>query len=85
MPLSDDAERFLKLKAPSAKATIALTGFEGEEAMSQPFRFVLDMVADDPSLDMLKMVGQRRNLLSYLRDVEVERYRAIVAKLGLRK
>ena len=58
MPLSDDAARFLKLKAPSAKATIALTGFEGEEAMSQPFRFVLDMVADDPSLDMLKMVGQ---------------------------
>ena len=34
---------------------------------------------------LLKMVGQRRNLLSYLRDVEVERYRAIVAKLGLRK
>ena len=34
---------------------------------------------------LLKLVGQRRNLLSYLRDVNVERYRAIVGKLGLRK
>ncbi|MDP7639309.1 MAG: 30S ribosomal protein S15 [Candidatus Hydrogenedentes bacterium] len=34
---------------------------------------------------LLKLVGQRRNLLSYLRGVDVERYRAIVGKLGLRK
>ena len=34
---------------------------------------------------LLKMVGQRRNLLGYLRDVDVERYRSIIGKLGLRK
>ena len=34
---------------------------------------------------LLKMVGQRRKLLSYLQKKDVERYRAIVAKLGLRK
>lgn len=34
---------------------------------------------------LLKLVGQRRNLLSYLRGVSVERYRSIVSKLGLRK
>ncbi len=34
---------------------------------------------------LLKMVGQRRNLLNYLREKDVERYRAIVEKLGLRK
>jgi len=34
---------------------------------------------------LLKMVGQRRGLLNYLTKVDVERYRAIVAKLGLRK
>lgn len=34
---------------------------------------------------LLKMVGSRRNLLNYLRDVDVERYRAIVKALGLRK
>ena len=34
---------------------------------------------------LLKMVGQRRRLLAYLNKVDIERYRAIVAKLGLRK
>lgn len=34
---------------------------------------------------LLKMVGHRRNLLNYLMKKDVERYRAIVAKLGLRK
>lgn len=34
---------------------------------------------------MLKMVGHRRNLLNYLQKIDIERYRAIVARLGLRK
>ncbi len=34
---------------------------------------------------MLKMVGKRRNLLKYLQDKDIERYRAIIEKLGLRK
>lgn len=34
---------------------------------------------------LLKMVGQRRRLLAYLNRTDVERYRAIVARLGLRK
>ena len=34
---------------------------------------------------LLMMVGQRRRQLAYLNQVDVERYRAIVAKLGLRK
>jgi len=58
MPLSDDKNRFLKIKAASASAALALVSFEGQEAISQPFRFVLDLIADDPALDMLKMVGQ---------------------------
>ena len=32
-----------------------------------------------------KMIGKRRNLLNYLQKVDIERYRAIVSKLGLRK
>jgi small subunit ribosomal protein S15 len=32
-----------------------------------------------------KMVGHRRNLLGYLQKVDIERYRAIIAKLNLRK
>jgi len=34
---------------------------------------------------LLKMVGRRRNLLAYLQKNDVERYRALIAKLGLRK
>lgn len=32
-----------------------------------------------------KMVGKRRNLLTYLRENDVDRYRVLIAKLGLRK
>ena len=34
---------------------------------------------------LLKMVGHRRNLLNYLMKKDIERYRVIIAKLGLRK
>lgn len=34
---------------------------------------------------MFKMIGNRRNLLGYLQKKDIERYRAIVEKLGLRK
>ena len=34
---------------------------------------------------LLKMVGRRRNMLNYLQKKDIERYRAIIAKLGLRK
>ncbi|WCN39139.1 30S ribosomal protein S15 [Aneurinibacillus uraniidurans] len=34
---------------------------------------------------LLKMVGQRRNLLGYLKDKDVARYRELITKLGLRR
>ena len=34
---------------------------------------------------LLMMVGQRRSLLDYLKKTDIERYRAIVAALGIRK
>ena len=34
---------------------------------------------------LLKMVGKRRKMLDYLAKKDVERYRAIIAKLGIRK
>ena len=33
---------------------------------------------------MLKMIGQRKGLLDYLRERDIERYRTLVAKLGIR-
>ncbi len=34
---------------------------------------------------LLKMVGQRRALLAYLKEKDIERYRKLIADLGLRK
>ena len=34
---------------------------------------------------LLKLVGQRRNLLNYLKSKDIQRYRALIEKLGLRK
>jgi small subunit ribosomal protein S15 len=34
---------------------------------------------------LLKMVGRRRRLLDYLRDEDIERYREVIARLGLRR
>lgn len=34
---------------------------------------------------LLQMVGQRRSLLNYLKELDIERYRSLVAKLELRK
>lgn len=34
---------------------------------------------------LLKMVGKRRALLDYLRKVDIERYRSLIERLGLRK
>ena len=34
---------------------------------------------------LLLMVGQRRSMLEYLKRIDIERYRTLVAKLGLRK
>ena len=34
---------------------------------------------------LLKMVGKRRRLLKYLQKKDVERYRALIARLGLRR
>ena len=36
-------------------------------------------------LGLLKMVGKRRRLLRYLSDNHIDRYRAIIAELGLRR
>ncbi|CAJ1002485.1 30S ribosomal protein S15 [Brevibacillus aydinogluensis] len=34
---------------------------------------------------LLKMVGQRRNLLNYLKETDIQRYRVLIDRLGLRR
>ena len=41
--------------------------------------------ANENALRLLKMVGQRRGLLNYLKDNDIEKYRKLISELGLRK
>lgn len=34
---------------------------------------------------MMKMIGRRKSLLAYLKDQDLDRYKALIARLGLRK
>jgi small subunit ribosomal protein S15 len=34
---------------------------------------------------LIKLVGQRRRLLNYLKNIDIERYRALIEQLGLRR
>ena len=34
---------------------------------------------------LLKMVGRRKGMLDYLKSIDIERYRTLIAQLGLRK
>ncbi len=36
-------------------------------------------------MGLFKMIGRRRRLLNYLMKIDIERYRAIISKLGIRK
>ena len=58
--------------------------------LSQRIRELTEHLKNHPNddhsrLGMYKMVGKRRRLLDYLAKKDIERYRAIIAKLGIRK
>ena len=58
--------------------------------LTERIRELTDHLKDHPKdhhsrRGLLKMVGQRRGLLAYLKKTDIERYRALIEKLGLRK
>jgi small subunit ribosomal protein S15 len=58
--------------------------------LSERIRSLTDHLRDHPKdhasrRGLLRLVGQRRRLLDYLTRTDVERYRAIIARLGLRR
>ena len=59
---------------------MALSGFDPIEGYTLMFNG-----AFGTQRAMLRMIGKRRQLLEYLKAVDIERYRAIVKKLNLRK
>ena len=46
---------------------------------------VFTEVSEQAARALLRLVGKRRQLLEYLKEVDIERYRAIIKTLNLRK
>ena len=66
----------------SAESQIALFSFRINH-LTEHMKLNKKDIATNYSLK--KMIGRRRRMLDYLKSRDIERYRAIVAKLGLRK
>ena len=52
---------------------------------SIPLKYTIHKKDHHSRRGLLMMVGKRRGLMNYLKSQDIERYRALVAKLGLRK
>ena len=58
--------------------------------LSQRIRHLTEHLQEHPKdhhsrRGLLMLVGRRRRMLDYVRSIDVERYRALIAKLGLRR
>jgi len=89
MPLSSESKRDIidenKLHASdtgSSEVQIALLSKRIDELTEH---FKVHKKDHHSRVGLLKLVGRRRRLLNYLRSKEIDRYRAIVKKLGLRR
>ena len=77
-----DANRTHETDPASPEAQIAIL----PERINQLTVHIQNNPQDKPSnRGLLKMVGKRRSLLDYLQKKDIERYRALIAKLGIRK
>jgi len=66
----------------SAEAQIALFTYRIQHLTELMKKNKKDQVSERA---LVTLVGKRRRMLDYLKDTDIERYRAIVKKLGLRK
>lgn len=82
MPDFTQENRFLTIKTPLDEDALLLRSFEGEEELSQPFRFSLDMLAQDPALDMSKLIGQPVTFAAKLPDDELRYFNGKVLRIA---
>ncbi len=89
MPLSNESKREIissnrqhETDTGSSEVQIALLSKRIEELTEH---FKVHKKDHHSRVGLLKLVGRRRRLLSYLRSRDIERYREIVKQLGLRR
>lgn len=74
MPKTQD-NTFLSIKTPLGPHVLLLDSFQGEEELSHPFRFELELLSEDPSIAFDQIVGQRVSVCVEVVDgTEQKRY-----------
>ena len=77
-----DANRTHEKDTGSPEVQVAIL----TERINQLTAHLLEHIHDNHSRrGLYKMIGKRRSLLDYLAKKDIERYRALIAKLGIRK
>ena len=56
--MTSQAARLLSIQTPLGKDAVLLEAFEGEEALSEPFEFRLDLLSESPDIDPNVLVGR---------------------------
>jgi type VI secretion system VgrG family protein len=72
--VSFDSEEFDKI----ASNLFHVTGFDGVEAISEPFRFDIDLISDDPDIDLELLVGKAATL-EFSRDDHVRKVHGVIS------
>jgi type VI secretion system secreted protein VgrG len=61
-------DRFIAINTPLGKDVLLLEGFRGEESISRPFHFDLDLLSENHGVDFSKIIGQRVSIRITLYD-----------------
>ena len=73
MPYTQD-KRIIAIETPLGKDVLLLKGFAGEEGISRLFRFDLDLLSEEASINFDDIVGKNVTLKVQLADGKSERY-----------
>jgi type VI secretion system secreted protein VgrG len=76
------ASRLLNVKTPLGDDVLLLTGFSGEEGLSQLFRFTLDMISDNASVAGKDLLGQGVTFSIRLADDSLRHFHGIVSRFS---
>jgi type VI secretion system secreted protein VgrG len=80
-PAIAQTDVWLTLETLAGKDVLIPTAFDGEEALSEPFRFRIEAVSDDGEVDLAKLAGKGVTLEMALPDGGERRIHGIVARL----
>src|SRR5262245_46563519 len=75
--------RSLKLTTPLGDDVLLLTAFQGEESISQLFRFQLQMISEEVAVEMKDLVGKNVSFSVAMADGSPRHYNGFISQFGL--